>query len=174
MHNSHFVKIMKVFFFAAVATTKLLSWEWPFLRHCREEARLTKWGDGCVVLVRGWIRPSLCAKAVRTSVFSGHPPRTSLKIAYLQTCWNEIITWSFRYIHYNTYSCIQLYSGGIQYVVVHVHRAVIPKSHGGHHFRPKLSSPGFEVCALAFIAGTTEAVYSLVEHEASVLYAFLK
>ena len=47
-----------------------------------------------------------------------------------------------------------------QYIAVfstYIHIAVIPKSHGGDHFRPKLSSPGFEVCALAFIAATTNA-----------------
>ena len=36
----------------------------------------------------------------------------------------------------------------------------------------KLSSPGFEVCALAFIASTTvEAVYSLVEHDRNHVHA---
>ena len=69
---------------------------------------------------------------------------------------------------------VQHISSHTQYTSTYIHIAVIPKSHGGDHFRPKLSSPGFEVCALAFIAGTTEAVYSLVEHEASMLYAFLK
>ena len=47
-----------------------------------------------------------------------------------------------------------------QYIAVfstYIHIAVIPKSHGRDHFRPKLSSPGFEVCALAFIAATTTA-----------------